>query len=54
VEDNVAEELVQFMDFEEDGSVRRRLWRMNMCRRMLLRSLFSWWTLKMDSVRRRF
>jgi hypothetical protein len=41
VEENVAEELVQLMDFEEEGSVRRRLQRMNMWRRTLLRSLFS-------------
>jgi hypothetical protein len=41
VEENVAEELVQLMDFEEEGSVRRRLQRMNMWRRTLLRSLLS-------------
>jgi hypothetical protein len=35
------------------GSVRRRLWRMNMWRRTLLRSLFSWWILRRrGSVRR--
>jgi hypothetical protein len=31
----------------------RRLQRMNMWRRTLLRSLFSWWILKRSSVRRR-
>jgi hypothetical protein len=36
------------------GSVRRRLWRMNMWRRMMLNSLFSWWISKRrGSVRRR-
>jgi hypothetical protein len=36
------------------GSVRRRLWRMNMWRRMMMKSLFSWWILmRRDSVRRR-
>jgi hypothetical protein len=36
------------------GSVRRRLWRMNMWRRRMLKSLFSWWILKRrGSVRRR-
>ncbi len=35
------------------GSVRRRLWRMNMWRRTMLKSLFSWWILKRrGSVRR--
>jgi hypothetical protein len=35
------------------GSVRRRLWRMNMWRRMMLKSLFSWLILKgRGSVRR--
>jgi hypothetical protein len=28
------------------GSVRRRIWRMNMWRRTMLKSLFSWWILK--------
>jgi hypothetical protein len=36
------------------GSVRRKLWRMNMWRRTMLKSLFSWWILKRrGSVRRR-
>jgi hypothetical protein len=36
------------------GSVRRILWRMNMWRRTMLRSLFNWWILKrMGSVRKR-
>jgi hypothetical protein len=35
------------------GNVRRRLWRMNMWRSTLLRSLLSWWILKRGSVRRR-
>jgi hypothetical protein len=36
------------------GSVRRRLWRMNMWRRTMLKRLFSWWVLKRGgSVRRR-
>jgi hypothetical protein len=36
------------------GSVRRRLWTMNMWRRTMLKSLFSWWILKRrGSVRRR-
>jgi hypothetical protein len=35
------------------GSV-RRLWRMNMLRRMIMKSLFNWWILKRrGSVRRR-
>jgi hypothetical protein len=35
------------------GSVRRRLWRINMWRRTMLKSLFSWWILKRrGSVRR--
>jgi hypothetical protein len=35
------------------GSVRRRLWRMNMWMRTTLKSLFSWWILKRrGSVRR--
>jgi hypothetical protein len=34
------------------GSVSRRLWRMTMCWRMMMRSLFSWLILR-DSVRRR-
>jgi hypothetical protein len=34
------------------GSV-RRVQRMNMWRRMMLRSLFSWWILRRGSVRRR-
>jgi hypothetical protein len=41
VKENVAEELAQLVDFEEEGSV-KRLQRMNMWRRTLLRSLFSW------------
>jgi hypothetical protein len=53
VEENNDEELVQLVDFEEKGSVRRKLWRMNMWRRTLPRSLFSWWILKRGSVRRR-
>jgi hypothetical protein len=36
------------------GSVRRRLQRMNMWRRMLLRSLFSCWILKRRGSVRRF
>jgi hypothetical protein len=36
------------------GSVRRRLWRMNIWRRTILKSLFSWWILKRTgSVRRK-
>jgi hypothetical protein len=36
------------------GSVRRRLWRMNIWRRTMLKSLFSWWILeRRGSVRRR-
>jgi hypothetical protein len=36
------------------GSVRRRLWIMNMWRRTMMKSLFSWWILKRrSSVRRR-
>jgi hypothetical protein len=36
------------------GSVRRRLWRMNMWRRTMMKSLLSWWTLKRrGSVKRR-
>jgi hypothetical protein len=36
------------------GSVRRILWRMNMWRRTMMKSLFSWWILKRrGSVRRR-
>jgi hypothetical protein len=38
VEENDAEELVQLVDFKEEGSVRRRLWRMKCggerCRRV--------------------
>jgi hypothetical protein len=53
MEENDAEELVQLVDFEEEGSVRRRLWRMNMSGRTMLKSLFSWWILKMrGNVRR--
>jgi hypothetical protein len=35
--------------------VRRRLWRMNIWRRMMLKSLLSWWILRRSSgsVRRR-
>jgi hypothetical protein len=41
------------VNFEWRGSV-RRLQRMNMWRRMILRSLFSWWILRRrGSVRRR-
>jgi hypothetical protein len=36
------------------GSVRRRLWRMNMWMRMMLKSLFSWWILKRRGSVRRF
>jgi hypothetical protein len=36
------------------GRVRRRLWRINMWRRMMMKSLFSWWILnRRGSVRRR-
>jgi hypothetical protein len=36
------------------GSVRMRLWRMNLWRRMMMNGLFSWWILKRrGSVRRR-
>jgi hypothetical protein len=36
------------------GSVRRRLWRMNMWRRTMMKNLFSWWILKRrGSVRQR-
>jgi hypothetical protein len=51
VEENNAEELVQLVGFEEEGSARRRLCGMNM-RRMMLKSLFSWWILKRHSLRR--
>jgi hypothetical protein len=52
VEENVAEKRVQLVDFEQEGSV-RRLQRINMSRRTLLRSFFSWWVLKRrGSVRR--
>jgi hypothetical protein len=38
---------------KRSGSV-RRLWRMNMWRRTMLRSLFNWWILRRrGSVRRR-
>jgi hypothetical protein len=49
VEGNTTEELVQLVDFEKEGSV-RRLQRMNMWRRTLLRSLFSWWIFKRGVV----
>jgi hypothetical protein len=51
VEEYIAEELVQLVDFEEEGGV-RRLQRINMRRRTLLRSLFSWWILKRGSMTR--
>jgi hypothetical protein len=36
------------------SSVRRRLWRMNTWRRMMMKSLFSWWILRRrGSVRKR-
>jgi hypothetical protein len=41
VEENVAKELIQLVDFEEEGSV-RRFHRMEIWRRTLLMSLFSW------------
>jgi hypothetical protein len=40
--ENVAEELVQLVNFEE-GSARRRLQRMTMWRRMMLKRLCRWW-----------
>jgi hypothetical protein len=46
VEENAAEELVQLVDFEEEGGSVRRFQRMKMWRRTLLRSLFSWLILK--------
>jgi hypothetical protein len=51
VEEYIAEELVQLVDFEEEGGV-RRLQRINMRMRTLLRSLFSWWILKRGSMTR--
>jgi hypothetical protein len=50
VEDNIAKEHVQLVDFEEGRGSGRRLQRMNMWRRTLLRSLFSWWILKRGSM----
>jgi hypothetical protein len=46
VEENVVEGLVQLVDFEDEGSVRKGLRRMNIWKRTLLWSLFSWQILK--------
>jgi hypothetical protein len=42
VVENETEEFVHLVDFEQEGSVKRRLWRMNVWRTIMLKSLFSW------------
>jgi hypothetical protein len=54
VVENETEERVHLVDFKEEGSEMRRLWRMNMCRRTMLMNLFNLWILRRwGSVRRR-
>jgi hypothetical protein len=55
VVENETEERVHLVDFKEEGSERRRHWRITMWRKMTLKSLFGWWILKrrMGSVMRR-